>query len=73
MLQNKDIGFVKFGQTAIVKVEAFPFTRYGAIDAEVVKIYRDAVDDRDSTAMTDAATAADRKATHKTNHPDRKT
>ena len=26
MLANKDIGFVKLGQTAIVKIEAFPFT-----------------------------------------------
>ena len=26
---NKDIGFIKFGQEAKVRVDAFPFTRYG--------------------------------------------
>ena len=58
MIANKDIGFVKLGQEAVVKIEAFPFTRYGAIAAHVVKISRDAVDDRENAAMTDAATAA---------------
>ena len=58
MIANRDIGFVKAGQHAIVKIEAFPFTRYGAVDAEVVKISRDAVDDRDAPNMSDAATAA---------------
>ena len=58
LLANKDIGFAKVGQSAIVKIEAFPFTRYGAIDAEVIKISRDAVDDREANGMTDAATAA---------------
>ena len=28
-LENKDIGFVKSGQQAIVKIKSFPFTRYG--------------------------------------------
>ena len=31
--------------TAIVKVEAFPFTRYGTIDAEVARVSREAVED----------------------------
>lgn len=58
MIQNKDIGFVRPGQPAVVKVEAFPFTRYGSIDAEVVKVTNDAVEDRNATGMMDAATAA---------------
>jgi len=58
MVANKDIGFVKAGQRAVVKVEAFPFTRYGVIEAEVIKVSRDAVDDRDGAGMTDAATMA---------------
>src|ERR1044072_4033007 len=28
-IENKDIGFVKAGQDATVKIEAFPYTRYG--------------------------------------------
>lgn len=58
LIANKDIGFVRPGQPAIVKVESFPFTRYGVIEAEVVKVSRDAVEDREATAMTDAAGAA---------------
>jgi len=42
-LQNKDIGFVHEGQTASVKVEAFPFTRYGTIEATVTRVASDAI------------------------------
>ena len=35
-VRNRDIGFVSVGQEAVVKVESFPFTRYGAIHAHVV-------------------------------------
>jgi hemolysin D len=42
---NKDIGFVREGQDAAVKIEAFPFTRYGSVPGEVVSISRDAVPD----------------------------
>lgn len=40
---NKDIGFIKEGQTAVLKIESFPFTRYGTIEAIVTKVARDAV------------------------------
>ncbi|MFC1750978.1 HlyD family type I secretion periplasmic adaptor subunit, partial [Pseudomonadota bacterium] len=42
---NKDIGFVKQGQTVEVKVEAFPFTKYGVIDAEIINLSYDAIPD----------------------------
>ena len=42
---NKDIGFVREGQPAAVKVEAFPFTRYGTVPGTVVSLSRDAVPD----------------------------
>ncbi|MFI5015377.1 MAG: HlyD family type I secretion periplasmic adaptor subunit [Hyphomicrobiales bacterium] len=58
MIANKDIGFVKVGQPAVIKIEAFPFTRYGTIDATVTKISRDAVDERYATNLSDAASAA---------------
>ena len=45
IIQNKDIGFVNEGQTAEVKVDAFPFTKYGTIDAELISISNDAVPD----------------------------
>lgn len=45
MIQNRDIGFVYEGQTAEVKVDAFPFTKYGIIDAELLNVSNDAVPD----------------------------
>jgi hemolysin D len=35
------------GQTAVVKIDAFPFTNYGTIDGTVTTVSRDAVDNRD--------------------------
>jgi len=69
MVANKDIGFVRPGQRAIVKVEAFPFSRYGSIEAEVVRISTDAVEDRNVTAMMDAASAARPQASGSSNAP----
>ena len=37
-IPNKDIGFVKPGQKARVRVDAFPFTKYGEISATVASI-----------------------------------
>jgi hemolysin D len=58
MVANQDIGFVEAGQPAVIKVDAFPFTRYGTISGVVEKVSRDAVDQRDSAVLSDAATAA---------------
>ena len=44
-LENKDIGFVSPGQTVEVKVETFPYTRYGTLRGRVLHISRDAVND----------------------------
>ncbi len=43
MLENKDIGFVEEGQTAEVKIDAFPFTKYGTIDGTLIDISNDAI------------------------------
>jgi hemolysin D len=42
-IENKDIGFVNAEQNAEVKIEAFPFTRYGVIDGKVLTLSKDAV------------------------------
>lgn len=47
-LPNRDIGFVKVGDKAIIKVESFPFTRYGTIDAVVTRVARDAIPEADA-------------------------
>ena len=44
-LANKDIGFVSEGQIAEVKVETFPFTKYGIIEGEMVSVSNDAIAD----------------------------
>ena len=44
-LNNKDIGFVNAGHTAEVKVETFPYTRYGTIRATVASVSHDAIND----------------------------
>lgn len=42
---NKDIGFIREGQSATVKIDAFPYTRYGTIEGEVLSISRDSTQD----------------------------
>lgn len=42
---NKDVGFVRPGQPVTVKLEAFPFTRYGTLEGRLIQISRDAVQD----------------------------
>jgi len=43
---NRDAGFVHDGQQVTVKVEAFPFTRYGSVPGRVISVSRDAVPDQ---------------------------
>ena len=45
LLENKDIGFVKKDQNAEIKIETFPYTRYGIIKAKVAYISQDAIND----------------------------
>ncbi len=45
-IENKDVGFVKTGQEAVVKIEAFPYTRYGYLHGTVQFVSNDAVDNK---------------------------
>ena len=45
VLENKDIGFVHTGQTAEIKIDTFPFTKYGTIAGRIVGLSHDAVAD----------------------------
>ncbi len=42
---NKDIGFVRRGQTVAIKVESFPYTRYGYLHGIVESVSYDAAQD----------------------------
>jgi hemolysin D len=43
MVSNRDIGFVRSGQEAEIKVDTFNFTRYGLLHGQVLSISQDAV------------------------------
>ena len=42
---NKDIGFVQPGQRVTIKVESFPYTRYGYVEGIVESVSHDAIQD----------------------------
>jgi len=46
LVANMDIGFVRVGQEVAVKLDAFPFTRFGALHGRVVAIAAAAVDEQ---------------------------
>jgi hemolysin D len=50
-IDNKDIGFVSTGQEAAIKLETFPFTKYGTVPAEVTWVTADAVNDEKKGAI----------------------
>ncbi|HXT81150.1 MAG TPA: HlyD family type I secretion periplasmic adaptor subunit [Acetobacteraceae bacterium] len=58
---NDDIGFVHPGQTAAVKLDAFPFTRYGVLEAEVTDVAYDAIPaDAANASVADATSPSER-------------
>ena len=59
LLANLDIGFVKLGQPAVVKIDAFPFTRFGVLHGKVIKIAPSAVAEQEAKrALANAAASA---------------
>ena len=59
-LENKDIGFVAPGQEVAIKLETFPFTRYGTVNATVQKVTQDAVNDEKRGAIFPATLKLDK-------------
>ena len=43
MVSNRDIGFVRAGQQAEIKIDTFNFTRYGLLHGEVLSVSQDAI------------------------------
>jgi len=56
-IDNIDIGFVKAGQEVAIKLDAFPFTRYGTIKGKVTSVATDAVDEDEARRMQANATS----------------
>lgn len=45
LVPNKDIGFIRTGQDAVIKIESFPYTRYGYLTGKVKHVSFDAIED----------------------------
>jgi len=56
-LPNVDIGFVSIGQVTAIKIEAFPFTRYGILQGSVTHVARDAIPEPDAQQSEQQAAA----------------
>ena len=48
IVMNKDIGYIKEGQTCVIKVDTFDFQKYGTIEGTVEVINPYSIDDKDS-------------------------
>lgn len=46
-ISNSDIGFIEVGQPVTIKIEAFPYSRYGYITGTVRSVSFDAIEDKD--------------------------
>lgn len=61
MVKNADAGFVREGQPVEVKLEAYPFTRYGVVPGRLERISRDAVQDEQLGLVYPARVRLDRE------------
>ena len=69
LVANLDIGFVKLGQDAVIKVDAFPFTRFGALKGKVVGIAQEAVNETEAKRALADVTAPANTAPAQTSAP----
>jgi hemolysin D len=56
-VDNQDIGFIHAGQSVVVKVQTFPFTRYGTLHGTVLQVSNDAKQDEQKRWMFPARIA----------------
>ncbi len=61
---NKDIGFVRPGQPVTVKVDSFPYTRYGYLTGKVVSVSHDAAQDEKLGLVFPARVKLERATLH---------
>lgn len=60
MLLNKDIGFVKDGQEVSIKVDSFPYTKYGFITGKILNVSGDAIENKDLGLVYAVRTSMDK-------------
>jgi hemolysin D len=61
-IENKDVGFIRPGQVAQVKLETFPFTRYGTVPGTVRFVSQDAVMNEKRPSVFQARLALDKSS-----------
>lgn len=54
-IKNEDVGFVQVGQSAQIKLAAYPFQKYGMLIGKVIHVSADATELKQANSMTDAA------------------
>jgi len=59
-VSNQDIGFVRAGQPVKVKLAAYPFQKYGMVDARVAQVSADATEAPSANMRSDALFGRDR-------------
>lgn len=59
ILENRDVGFVSAGQTVELKIDAYPFTRYGLAKGTILSVDRDAESAPTRQAQEGSQRAAD--------------
>jgi membrane fusion protein, hemolysin D len=64
VLENRDVGFVAAGQRVQLKIDAFPFTRYGLISGTVMSVDRDA----EATPVSQPAVQGSQRAADAIDH-----
>ncbi|EBJ5114622.1 HlyD family type I secretion periplasmic adaptor subunit [Salmonella enterica] len=60
MISNKDIGFIKPGQTVIIKLDAFPYTRYGYLRGVVKTVSLESIEDKEHGVYFDCEIILDK-------------
>ena len=69
LVANMDIGFVKLDQDAVIKVDAFPFTRFGTLKGKVIRIATEAIDEAAAKRALANVTASANGASAPTSAP----
>ena len=73
LILNKDIGFIRQGQETVIKIEAFPYTRYGYLTGRVQTISYDAIEHEQLGLVYAAIIALDSDTLNIEGHPVRLT
>lgn len=55
LVPDKDVGFVRLDQDAVIKIDTFPFARYGTLSGKVVRISGDAIASQEARMLADAS------------------